>query len=414
MKVVHACTYDRGGAANAALRLHRDLLAAGVESTMVVARKTVPDTTVMEVPGLLYRGNPTLAARLEYRLGRLFCPFGPKPWGPALLPGTALRFIQSLRPDVVHLHWVSHGLFSIEQIARIRAPLVWTLHDMWALTPGYGYRSEPGPALKSIEAFSPLMPGAPFARLARNVWQRKLRAWRHLGAAIVAPSEWLAEEARRSEVLQGCSVRTIPYSVPLDVFRPQDRAVARRELGLPVDRPLVLFGADDSGGFRKGADLLVAALVKLRGLSSMRPALVIFGASKIDGLRDSGIEVFPCGAISDPAQLARLYAACDVFACPSREDNLPNTVLESFACGTPAVAFRVGGLPDLIQHGVNGFLAAPFDPADLCKALGEALIAEHADGRLGRAARLTAERNHSGPSVTRSYRDIYERLLSTS
>lgn len=410
MRVVHACTYDRGGAANAALRLHRGLLAAGVDSTVVVGRKTIDDPAVLAVPGLLYRGNPTLAARLEYRLGRCFCPFGPKPWGPAILPGSALKFIDSLRPDIVHLHWVSHGFLSIGQIGRIRAPLVWTLHDMWALTPGYGYRVEPGPALKSIGAFEELMPGPPFVRLARNVWQRKLRAWRQLGAAIVAPSHWLAEEARRSEVLRGCQVRTIPYSVPLDVFRPRDRVEARRSLGLPEDRPLILFGADGAGGFRKGGDLLAAALVRVREQFAhlgAPPLLVVFGPVEAEWADATGCEARALGAIEAPERLATVYAACDVFACPSREDNLPNTVLESLACGTPVVGFRVGGLPDLVEDDRNGFLAAPFDIDELGAALLRAWREEACDGRLGRAARAMAEERWNEPAVTARYLELY-------
>ncbi len=417
MKVVHACTYDRGGAANAARQIHRGLLAAGVDSTLVVGWKTIDDATVREVPGGLCRGSPSLAARIEYRLGRWFCPFGPKPWGPALLPGTALRFIERLRPDVVHLHWVAHGFLSIEQIGRIRAPVVWTMHDMWPLTPGYGTRLEAIAGLPSLAPFQPLMPGPPFHRLGRNVWQRKLRAWRDLDAVLVSPSEWLAEEARCSEVFRGRRVVTIPNPVALDVFRSGNRAALRREFALPADRPLVLFGSDAGAGFLKGGDFLAAALAKVgtrMGGPARRPLLVIFGTTDPEWARASGCEVVALGMIDSPARLASLYAACDVFACPSRGDNLPNTVLESLASGTPVVGFRVGGLPDLVEDGVNGFLATPFDTDELAEALIRTWTVESRDGSLGRAGRARAEERWSSARVSEQYRELYRERLSSS
>ena len=411
LRVVHANTYDCGGAAQAGLRLHHALLAAGVESRFVVAGKSGEDPTVIEAPGRLHRWLWPLTPRLDYRIARLLAPWGPKPWGSSMLPGSAFSFIESLRPDIIHLHGVSHGFLSIAQIGRLTRPVVWTLHDLWALGPGYGYRIEAEAALQSVEPFQPLVVGAPFHRLARNIWNRKLRHWRRLNLTLVAPSRWLAEEARRSEIFRGRPVLTIPYSVPLQRFRPIDRVSARTALGLPQDRPLLLFGAAGADAPRKGADLLGAALSLL---TRSRPDLrvVVFGPASEAWLRDCPIEVHRLGAISDEDDLARVYAACDLFACPSREDNLPNTVLESLACGTPVVGFRVGGLPDLVQDGINGFLAAPFDTAELAKNIQCVLDLADAGPSLGAAARRLAEERYSPGQTSLRYLPLYRELMN--
>jgi len=413
-RVVHVNTFDRGGAAISALRLHRDLREAGVDSTMVVAAKTRDEPGVLEVPGWLHRLTWPHFIPLDYRLGRFVCPVRQRYCGLTWLPGLAARFIAQLQPDVVHLHWVSRGILSIEQIGQIAAPVVWTLHDMWPLSPGYAYRNEAGASLPGIDPFLPLLPGEPFHQLGAFIWRRKLRSWRGLRMVVAAPSHWMAEEARRSEVFRGREVREIPYSVPHTIFRPADRGEMRSSLGLPRDRPLLLFGAD-GGAYRKGIDLLFAALRSFRDAQppeAALPLLVKFGSGGEEFFRDSPLEIHDCGSVSDPQKVAALFAGCDAFCCPSREDNLPNTVLESLACGTPVVGFRIGGLHDLIDDGVNGFLAAPFDTADLGQRIGRALSAQRATGELGRVARTRIEEQHTPAATSLRYREVYDRLVS--
>jgi glycosyltransferase involved in cell wall biosynthesis len=414
LRVVHVCAYDRGGAANAALRLHRDLLATGVDSQMVVATKTVSDSTVHEVPGVLHRLIWPHVHRIDYHLGHFWCGERRRFSGLSAIPGFAASFIESLQPDIVHLHWVAHSFLSIGQIGRIPHPVVWTLHDLWPLTPGYGYRIEAGDALPGIDPFLPLLPMAPYQRLAQHIWNRKLRDWRAMNSVVVGPSRWISEEAKRSAVFKGREIHTIPYSVPLDVFHPSDRIAAREILRLPKHGPLILFGADRTSP-RKGPDLFEQALERIPPAQGhaddQRPTIVLFGRESRQWLRDCRFAVIRFDAITDMSRVAKLYAACDVFVCPSREDNLPNTVIESLACGTPVVGFRIGGLPDMVQHEVNGMLAAPFDTDELARGIVAAIASERAEGTLGRNARSFAEERYGPEKTSLEYLKLYRTLF---
>ena len=167
-----------------------------------------------------------------------------------------------------------------------------------------------------------------------------------------------------------------------------------------------------TGGVRKGADLLADALAKLPR-DTETPKAVLFGDTASELLGGANVEVIRLGSINDEARLAMLYAACDVFACPSREDNLPNTVLESLCAGTPVVGFRIGGLPDMVENEVNGFLAAPFDTAELAAGLSRVMTSQRADGRLGHSARRIAEERFSSSHVAAEYLEIYRRRGGT-
>lgn len=376
---------------------------------MIVGRKTCVDETILEVPGWIHRSIRDWVPRVEYRLARLLCPFGPKPWLPACIPGFAFRFLEHLRPDIVHLHWPRHGLLSIEQIGKLKSPVVWTLHDLWPLTPGYEYRIE---CMEDFGPFQALIPEGRLHRLATNIWKRKLRAWRNLNLSIVAPSEWMAEEARRSDVFTNRDIRLIPNTVPLEVFRPsRDRAAIRRKLGFPSDRTVLLFGADGGESPRKGGDLLVNTLRELE-LQVPDVCLAYFGGGNMPWLKGLNIEAFALGRICEPSLLAEIYSGADVFVCPSREDNLPNTVIESLACGTPVVGFRIGGMTDLVQDDVNGFLAAPFDTKELAHCIVRSISANRKDRRLSQTARNLAEQRYSSDRVTKQYSELYASLLA--
>ncbi len=409
MKVVHLCSYDRGGAANGALRLHHALLAAGVDSRLVVSRKTRNDPTILEVPGLWQRGLAWLSPKLENRIARLLCPTGPRPFGTTRVPGRVLPLLEKLAPDIVHLHWIVCGLISIEQVGRIERPIAWTFHDLWPLGPGYGTRVG---LFDDVKPLQPLMPTGPLRRVAENVWRRKLRHWAGLDISAIAPSAWMAAEAKASALFQKREIDVIPYTVPLEVFRPPpDRAAVRRKLGLPQNAPLILFGADSGGDPRKGGDLLAEAM-RCLAAKGVRAAVAIFGGFQAAWLHGLGFEVFSLGRMEDEPALAEVYGAADVFVCPSREDNLPFVVIESLACGTPVAGFRIGGMPDMVEDGVTGFLAPPFDT----NALAEAILAvlEQPDDRLRRGARAFAERQFHPHGIVERHHAIYARLLARS
>jgi glycosyltransferase involved in cell wall biosynthesis len=329
------------------------------------------------------------------------------------LPDRLLSRIGSLSPDIVHLHWINAGFVRIETLAKLNRPLVWTLHDMWPFTGGCHYSGECDRYTKSCGA-CPQLQSERERDLSRWVWRRKLDAWRDIDLTVVSPSRWLADLAARSSLFSNTRIEIIPNGLDLQRYKPIDKKLAKQLLGLSPEKKALLFGAvGATGDRRKGFHLLQPALQKLAGLETWRDRLesVVFGSSTPADPPDFGFTTRYLGRLDDDISLALLYAAADVFVAPSIQDNLPNTVMEALACGTPCVAFNIGGMAELIDHRENGYLAEPFESEDFCRGIRWVLEKTHSTDRLARRAREKAEREFSLESWSRNYSILYESLL---
>ena len=414
LRVVHLSAADRiGGADRAAHRLHRGLRVLGVDSWMLVQCKTGDDPYVVGPSGALAAGLGLARPTLERLPLALFAGRRPTPpfhlqW---MADGTARR-LRALQPDLVHLHWICGGFVRIESVAGLR-PAVWTLHDMWPLTGGCHY---PGPcdAFRTACRRCMQLGACHGPDLAAWVWRRKRRAWRRLGIHLVAPSRWIAQRAAESPLLGRQPLEQIANGLDLERFRPLNRAMARCILGLPQEPWLVLFGAvkaaDDR---RKGMRELIRALAQLPPtIDGRRVEAVVFGAAAPPGQAPLPLPSHWLGRLHDEVSVALLYAACDVFVLPSAEDNLPNTVMEALACGTPCVAFAVGGVPEMVTAERSGYLARPADTADLAAGIAWVLGDGTRWRQLCLAARQDAFARYRDTVVARRHLDLYRRILA--
>jgi glycosyltransferase involved in cell wall biosynthesis len=405
MKVLHLNYSERsGGAAIAMHRLYRGQRAAGLDARLLVLRKSSADPHVEAIT--LNRLQAALRHRLigRERPSRAVYPaYDGRPWSNGAQSTPAPRHIAAAHPDVLHLHWIGDGLLSVGALAGLDVPLVWTLHDQWAFTGGCHiignctrYEAACGacPALGSTRD----------ADLSRAVWQRKRDAWRGLRVTFITPSAWLAARLSASSLFRDARVEVIPNGVDLDVFAPRDRTFAREVFGLPADRKLILFGAQRVDDPNKGLHHLQAALAALNHRDDL--ALAVFGAGEV--VLATGHALHAVGTVNDDRLMALLYAAADVFVAPSECDNLPNTVLEALACGTPCAAFNVGGLPEMITDGVNGALAQPFDAAALAGAISGLVDGDRA--ALRAAARDSAVRRYDVRAMVARCSAVYASL----
>ena len=375
MKIVTVSATDRiGGAGIAAYRLHQGLRQAGLEAEILVMKKTSADPSAHRLSSRLGRRGRLFrrlaATRHRHQLARHPRQPGSGYWSLNSFSYPIARAINAFRADVVHLHWLGDNYLPIQQFAKIKAPVVWTLHDMWAFSGGChsaddcrGYQTGCGHCPQLVH------PSAD--DISARVSRRKQRAWADMPMTIVCPSQWLADCARQSRILKDKRIEVIANGIDASQFKPLDKDSARQAFNLPLDKKLILFGA--LGGARdprKGFIYLRDALRHLSKKSDIE--IVVFGAEPAQDL-ELHLPCHQIGYLSDSASMCLLYSACDVFALPALQENLPNTLMESLACGTPCVAFDNGGVGDLIQHKRNGWLARLKDSADLARGIQWAL-----------------------------------------
>lgn len=416
MRILHLSTSDNaGGAPRAALRLHHGLREAGVDSIMRVQQKNGDDEFVL---GPANTGDRLLAL-FRPTLDRLtlFAYPGLKRhnFSPAMIPDNLATQVRRLEADVAHLHWIAGGFLRIESLSRFSMPLVWTLHDMWAFTGGCHYSGDCERYRESC-GNCPNLGSGRINDASRRVWSRKRRAMESLNLTVVAPSRWLAECARGSSLFRERRVIVIPNGIDTHQYKPVDRRVARELLSLPVDRKLVMFGAvRGTIDPRKGFQHLAPALRLIAGSRSMKNVeVIIFGSSRPKNPPDLGFPAHYLGNLQDETSLSLAYAAADVYISPAVQENLSNTILEALACGRPCVAFNIGGMPDMIDHEQNGYLARPFQIEDLAEGISWVLGEEDRWQRLSREARRKAEEQFAIESIARRHAALYEEILATA
>ena len=332
-------------------------------------------------------------------------------FSPAGLGEDVATRIAGIDPDVVHLFWVTGGFLRIETLKELRRPLVWTLHDMWPFTGGCHYDDDCG-RFREACGNCPLLQSGKEADLSRLVWQRKHDAWREVPMVIGTSSRWMANTARASSLFRDRRIEVIPNGLDTASFSPRNKAAARDAFGLPQDKRLILFSAvNATSDQRKGAALLFAALRTLAHAGRDANAeLVVVGATGPGDMPELGMPAHFMGYLPDEESQIALYSAADVLVAPSMQENLANTVMEGLACGTPVVAFNIGGMPDMIEHRASGYLATPFEPDDLAAGIMWVLEDGSRHARLAQAARNTVLQRFALDSVANRYLALYHSL----
>ena len=413
MQVLHLSESDGGGAGRATLRLHQGLQRLGVNSQMLVQLKYSDNSTVFSRETILgkFSAKLKLLEHLDTLPLKVYRQRNASDFSLQWVPSGLSATIAQLDPDVVNLHWVCHGYLPIETVAKLNKPLIWTLHDMWPFTGGCHYAQECDRYNNSCGT-CPQLGSQKNEDLSRWVWQRKAKAWKKLNLTIVTPSHWLAKCASSSSLFQNLRIEVIPNGLDTQLYKPIPRQVARDILNLPQDKSLILFGAMyPNSDRRKGFHLLQQALHRLSATTWHNQAeLVIFGASRPKEPMNLGLNAHYLGKLSDEISLAVVYAAADVFVAPSLQDNLPNTVMEAIACGTPSVAFNIGGMPDMIEHQHNGYLAQPFESEDLARGIVWVLENKERYQKLCDRARQKAEQEFTWEIQARRYKLLYSEI----
>lgn len=370
MRVLHICYSTYGGAAIAASRLHRALLKEGVNSTFLCCR------TSQKLPNCLCVFGKT---RLFFNkcknrvVSKILKGLSPKSNSVNLFPSGIHRVINRQDADIVNLHWVCAEMLSIEEIGKIEAPIVWTLHDLWPLLGTRSYcdegdemHIERGFAKENRTLGSPRLISLSLV-IDRWTWKRKQKAWTNLNIFPVGVSRWSADCARRSDFFRKRQINVIHNLLDVDIYKPQNKRYARYSLKLPIDKFLILSGGTGFELRRKGMDLLEKALERLSPEMKNQSELVLFGNNGSTDI--AGIKTNWLGVINSEEHLALIYSAADVMCVPSRQETFGQTAAEALACGTPVVAFASTGLLDIVEHKKNGYMAEPYNSVDFAKGI---------------------------------------------
>ena len=416
MRVLIVNTSEKtGGAAVAANRLMDALNNNGVKAKMLVRDKETEDITVVGLPRSL---------KLQWNfLWERWCAFwhlhfsNLHLWEIDMAAAgsdiTKLREFQEA--DVIHLSWINQGMLSLKGIRKILKsgkPVVWTMHDLWPAT-GICHYARGCNRYGSSCGNCPLLPHKGSKNdLSAQVFRRKKELYQHCNISFVSCSRWLEKQAKSSGLFVGQRVTNIPNPIDTHVFCPMDKAEARLRAGLPADKHLILFVSQKVTDERKGMKYFVEAIDKL---VAQYPAVKDNTAIAILGGHSEEVTLtlpsYSLGYVSDEKRIVDIYNSVDVFVLPSLEDNLPNTIMEAMACGVPSVGYKVGGIPEMIDHQKNGYVANYRDTNDL--AQGIHWVLEEADKEmLSQACLQKVSHNYSQHAVALRYIEVYNQAMA--
>ncbi|GGD42036.1 glycosyl transferase [Emticicia aquatilis] len=434
MKILLINTDDAmGGAAIACLRLLKTLnQTEGIEATMLVQEKKRDNPNVKAITETWLQKKLAFARFVQERL---FFKFQEKnkeirfAFSPANSGIDISEHPLVQEADIIHLHWINFGFLSLKSLEKLFAlnkPIVWTLHDMWAFTGGChhsgdceNFQDTCGNCVQYLKNPYP-------TDLSNRIWQWKsaifalrLRSGNNIelrsgnGTAIVGCSQWLSNRAKKSSLFKDFTVKAIPNPLDTNLFSPQNKVEARAKLGLPIDKKLILFVAAKVSVIWKGFSYFQESLEILKTQYSHNQdiELVVLGESDAETIQKLPFKAHALGRISDVNQIVSIYSAADVFVTSSIQENLPNTIMEAMACGTPAVGFEVGGIPEMIEYPNTGFLAKYKSAESLAEGMQWVLFEANYE-ELSKNARQKVLDNYSEKVVIEQYLGVYRNLVA--
>ncbi|WP_316824319.1 glycosyltransferase family 4 protein [Pedobacter miscanthi] len=418
LKVVHLNTYDgNGGAGRACLRLSDALKASGIDSKVLVYYKFGQNQKIDT-----FSKSPIQKARAVYNIlsERYFAKWLSKsvktPFSLQWFGRSVINHPDVKNADVIHLHWVNHGFLNpkfLAELDELEKPIVWTFHDSNAFTGGCHVRY-------GCENFHHQCGNCPILKISgkndisHKTWLRKQKAYTELNFHIVAPSKWMAASVKFSSLLGTRKATVIPNTIETKIFKPYVKSEAKKILKINPDKFVLMSGFMPSKNDKhKGTPYLVEALEILSrrsGIQKENIELVIFGNKENAEMPEFPFKTTFLGTINKDEHLAKCYSAADAFITPSLEDNLPNTVMESLSCATPVVAFTTGGIPDMVKHMQNGYLAEYQNAEDLANGI-EWLYHRPNKEEIQKAARLSILTDFAEEVIAAEHIHLYETLI---
>lgn len=416
MRVLLINTSERvGGAAIAASRLMESLKNNGIKAKLLVRDKQTDQISVVSLNRswmmvwkfiweriIIWKAN-------HFKKNNLFAV-------DIANTGTDITSMPEFQQaDIIHLHWINQGMLSLNNIEKILAsgkPVVWTMHDMWPCTGICHHARECTHYQQGCHHCPYIYKGGSKKDLSTRIFRKKQNIYKGRHISFITCSQWLEGQAAKSALLTGHSITSIPNPINTNLFKPRDKKEAREACMLPQNTKLILFGSVKITDKRKGIDYLVKAcnlLVKKYPELSAQLGVVVFGKRSEELEELLPLKVYPLDYVSNEHQMVDIYNAVDLYVTPSLEENLPNTIMEAMACGTPCVGFNVGGIPEMIDHLHNGYVAEYKSAEDLANGI-HWVLTDSGYKELSEEATRKAVSSYSENNIAKRYINVYNKI----
>ena len=416
MRVLIVNTSERlGGAAIAANRLMDALRNNGIQAKMLVRDKQTDQITVIGLKKSLWQIWQFVWERIliwkanHFKKHNLFAV-------DIANTGTDITVLPEFKQaEIIHLHWINQGMLSLKDLRKILLsgkPVIWTMHDMWPCTGICHHARECDKYHQECQCCPYIYKGGGKKDISYQVFKTKQELYKLAPITFITCSQWLKERASQSALLTNHSVINIPNPINTGLFKPRNKQEARERRALPTDKKLILFGSAKITDKRKGIDYFIESC---KILAEKYPevvkewGVVVYGKESEQLKPLVPFEVYPLNYISSEKELVDVYNAVDLFVTPSLEENLPNTIMEAMACGIPCVGFNVGGIPEMIDHLHNGYVADYKSAEDFANGIHWAL-SEGEYPSLSEAACRKVVTSYSESAIAKKYIEVYNKI----
>ena len=417
MRVLIINTSERiGGAAIAANRLMDALRNNGIQAKMLVRDKQTENITVIGLKKSLWSIWQFVWERIVIWKANHFKQHNLFAVDIANTGTDITTYPEFKEADIIHLHWVNQGMLSLKDLKKILQsgkPIVWTMHDMWPCTGICHHARECDKYHKECHHCPYLYNGGAKKDLSHQTFKKKKELYQLSPITFITCSQWLKERAGQSALLEQHPIVHIPNPIKTNLFTPRNKVEARQKCNLPTDKKLILFGSVKITDKRKGIDYFIESC---KILAEKHPELVnnlgvaVYGKESEQLKSLVPFQVYALDYISNEKELVNVYNAVDLFVTPSLEENLPNTIMEAMACGIPCVGFNVGGIPEMIDHLHNGYVADYKSAEDFANGI-HWTLSESEYQSLSEEARRKVTSSYSESTIAKKYIEVYNKII---
>ena len=412
-KIVHINTTSGGGAYVAATRWSE--LANKIYGTHCSTLLTLEGHSTVSNKALSSHIYYRLSAHMNHIIEKAYFLFYQKnksvrfQFSTPLLGIDISKFKEIREADAIHLHWINKGFFSIETLKKLIAldkPIFWTMHDMWAFTGGCHHSRGCLNFVHSCGDCAQYLASPDTNDLSNQIWSQKKLLINESHIHFIAPSRWLFDLAQQSSLIQENKLSLIPNPIDNEMFKPINKSGLRQKLNLPVEDNLILFIAANISNYYKGFSFFLETMAQVSGDDV---TLVLLGQIKSELTLPANMNCIQLGYVNDTHRIVEIYNACDLFVSTSLEENLPNTIIEAMACGLPSAVFDVGGVSDIIDHGVNGYVSDIFDTVNLAKNI-NSFFAEEKAPEFSKCGIEKVNENFSYKALKSRFIELYQNV----